>query len=201
MKQNNKRPLVFLISGVARSGKDTFAAALMEEMERNGCRVELFKFADALKTALGRTLEWIGVDDGNNKPMEIAYTENDKIKPYVRDALVSIGKLSRFCDKNVFARHLVTQVCGFIEFNADDRRPVAVVADWRYSNEYAVARDCLDAEVVTVMIQRPGYEPANDEEASSLFDITLRGLVMHNRMAADAGTLRGMAKETARLYL
>lgn len=201
MKQNNKRPLVFLISGVARAGKDTFAAALMEEMERNGCRVELFKFADALKTALGRTLEWIGVDDGKNKPMEIAYTENDEIKPYVRDALVSIGRLSRFCDKTVFARHLVTQVAGFIEFAPGDRRPVAVVADWRYSNEYTVARNCLDAEVVTVMIQRPGYEPANPEEEHSLFDITRLGLVMHSRMATDAVTLRGMAKETAKLYL
>lgn len=201
MIKTEKTPLVFLISGVARAGKDTFAAALMSEMEMNGCRTELFKFADTLKHALGKTLEHIGVEHAK-KPMEIAYTEEQEMKPFVRDALVSIGRLSRFCDNRVFARNLVADVSTFLEFCPSGRRPVAVVADWRYTNEYFhVKAQLADVHVVTVHIRRPGYEAANEEEARSLADLALNCPIMHDRIAADPVTLRGMAKEIARTYL
>lgn len=199
-KPNDRKPLVFLITGVARAGKDTFAAALSEEMTRNGSKVETFKFANVLKTALARTLEWMDVEKEGLKPIDIAFTESENLKPRVRDALVSLGKLARHVDSSIFARHLVTEVCGFIEFCPWDRRAVAVVPDWRYVNEYEICKKYLDAEVITVEIQRPGYEPANDEEAESLSLIFSSVQIKHIRVAADPITLRGMAKEIAYIY-
>lgn len=197
-----KRPVVFMITGVARAGKDTLAAALVEEMMRRGNHAEVFKFATILKDALAVTLDYMKVGGKRSRPLDIAFTEDDALKPYVREALVAIGRLSRHVDSEIFARHLLTDIQGWIEFAeaSHDMRPVAIIADWRYKNEYLLLARQLDAHIVTVEMQRPGFGPANAEEESSLKDLMVGTPVMHTRSAVDPAGVRAIAAELAHLY-
>jgi hypothetical protein len=197
---NERKPLVFLITGVARAGKDTFASALIEEMERSGNRVELFKFSNLLKAVTARCLEWLDLTEDGKKPAEIAFTESEELKPIVREVLVALGKLGRHIEPGVFARHLITDISGFIEFCPNGDRPVAVVSDWRYVNEYEFCKKYLDANVITIEIMRPGYDADNDEEEKSIKDIFLKINIDHRRMASNPAMLKSMAKEIANIY-
>lgn len=199
---NPKRPVVFMITGVARAGKDTLAAALVEEMMRLGNHAEVFKFATILKDALAVTLDYMKVGGKRSRPMDIAFTEDDDLKPYVREALVALGRLSRHVDSEIFARHLLTELQGWVEFSdrAHDLRPVAVVADWRYANEYLLLSKHLDAHLITVELQRPGFGPANFEEDNSLQDLMHRTPAAHVRMAVDPKGVKAIASELAFMY-
>jgi hypothetical protein len=197
---NERKPLVFLITGVARAGKDTFASALFQEMERNGNRVEQFKFANLLKTVTARCLEWLDLSEDKKLPIEIAFTESEELKPKVREVLVALGRLARHIEPGVFARHLITDISGFIEFCPNGDRPIAIVSDWRYINEYDFCKKYLDATIITVEIMRPGYDPDNEEEEASMKDIFLKLNIDHRRMASNPAMLKSMAKELANIY-
>jgi hypothetical protein len=197
---NERKPLVFLITGVARAGKDTFASALLQEMERNGNRVEQFKFATLLKTATARCLEWLDISEDKKAPIEIAFTESENLKPKVREVLVALGRLARHIEPGVFARHLITDISGFIEFCPNADRPVAIVSDWRYFNEYEYCVKYLDATIVTIEIMRPGYDADNEEEGASIKDIFAKVKIDHRRMASHPAMLKSMAKELANIY-
>lgn len=197
---NERKPLVFLITGVARAGKDTFASALLQEMERNGNRVEQFKFATLLKTATARCLEWLDISEDKKAPIEIAFTESENLKPKVREVLVALGRLARHIEPGVFARHLITDISGFIEFCPNADRPVAIVSDWRYFNEYEYCVKYLDATIITIEIMRPGFDADNEEEGASIKDIFAKVKIDHRRMASHPAMLKSMAKELANIY-
>jgi len=195
MENKNNQPLVFMITGVARAGKDTFAAYMMEKFNVNGSRCEVFKFADVLKERANDVLRAMGV---YKQGVVDFHAEDFKVKH--RGLLVELGRTLRGVDKDIFARHLNAQVALFMDYAPLDVRPVALVSDWRYLNEYLFLAKHLDAQIVTVEIQRPGFGPANDEEAGSLADMMSSMQILHTRLAVDPSGIRAVASEIYHIY-
>ena len=195
MENKNNRPLVIMITGVARAGKDTFAACMMEKFNGNGNRCEVFKFADVLKERANDVLRAMGVFKAGERDF---HAEDFKVKH--RGLLVELGRTLRGVDKDIFARHLNAQVALFFDYAPLDVRPVALVSDWRYLNEHVFLTKHLDAQIVTVEIQRPGFGPANDEEAGSLADMMSSMQIRHTRLAVDPAGVRGVASEIYHIY-
>jgi len=195
MMPKNTKPLVFMITGVARAGKDTFAACLMEHFNGNGCRAEVFKFADVLKDRANDVLRAMGVFKAGERDF---HAEEFKVRH--RGLLVELGRTLRGVDKDIFARHLNAQIHMFLDYAPLDVRPVALVSDWRYLNEYLFLAKHLDAQIVTVEMQRPGYGPANDEEAGSLADMMASMQILHTRLAVDPAGVRAVASEIYHIY-
>jgi len=191
----NTKPLVFMITGVARAGKDTFAACMMEQFNSNGNRCEVFKFADVLKERANDVLRAMGVFKAGERDF---HAEDFKVK--YRGLLVELGRTLRGVDKDIFARHLNAQVHLFLDYAPLGVRPVALVSDWRYLNEYTFLTKHLDAQIVTVEIQRPGYGPANDEEQASLSDLMVSMQILHTRLAVDPAGVRAIASEIYHIY-
>jgi len=88
----------------------------------------------------------------------------------------------------------------FLDYAPLDVRPVALVSDWRYLNEYLFLAKHLDAQIVTVEMQRPGFGPANDEEAGSLADMMASMQILHTRLAVDPAGVRAVASEIYHIY-
>ena len=195
MENKNTKPLVFMITGVARAGKDTFAACMMEKFNGNGNRCDVFKFADVLKERANDVLRAMGV---YKQGVVDFHAEDFKVKH--RGLLVELGRTLRGVDKDIFARHLNAQVALFMDYAPLDVRPVALVSDWRYLNEYLFLAKHLDAQIVTVEIQRPGFGPANDEEAGSLADMMASMQILHTRLAVDPAGVRAVASEIYHIY-
>ena len=195
MENKNTKPLVFMITGVARAGKDTFAACMMEKFNSNGNRCEVFKFADVLKERANDVLRAMGV---YKQGVVDFHAEDFKVKH--RGLLVELGRTLRGVDKDIFARHLNAQVALFMDYAPLDVRPIALVSDWRYLNEYLFLTKHLDAQIVTVEIQRPGFGPANEEEAGSLADMMASMQILHTRLAVDPSGIRAVASEIYHIY-
>ena len=191
----NNKPLVFMITGVARAGKDTFAACLMDHLARNGDRCEVFKFADVLKDRANEVLKEMGVFKADERDFHA-----EEFKVANRGFLVELGRTLRSIDKDIFARHLNAQVHSFFDYAPLGVRPIALVSDWRYLNEYSFLATHIDARFVTVEMQRPGYGPANEEEEWSLKDMMGSMPILHTRSAIDPAGVQAIASEIAHLY-
>lgn len=144
-----------LVCGFARAGKDTFAKGIIAGA-KDAKRVA---FADALKYALMQATHALGIHVDY-------FSDADKLQD--RDALVEFGRAMRRRDKNIFARSVVNTL-----MTLNDGQTL-VVSDWRYINEYDVAKEVCDKWAInlhTVRIVRHGWKAANDEEAMSLQEI------------------------------
>jgi hypothetical protein len=156
-----------LVSGYARAGKDTLAHGLLEWSRKPSGKVA---FADALKDSCNVYLADLGLPgDFHNEEFKVTY----------RDFLVLAGRFARSLDRDVFARHLAAWVPLMV---TNDGQPVqtVVAADWRYLNEYKVARNVLEPlgwTVRAVNIQTAGLVAANDEEAWSIDEILCAGVI------------------------
>ena len=195
MNTKNNKPLVFMITGVARAGKDTLAACLMEYMARGDSRCEVFRFADVLKDRANDVLRSMGVFKAGERDF---HCEEFKVKN--RAFLVELGRTLRGIDKDIFARHLNASVHSFFDYAPLGVRPVALVCDWRYLNEYTFLSSHIDAQFVTVEIQRPGWGPANEEEEWSLKDMMSSMQIQHTRSAIDPTGVKAIASELAHYY-
>jgi hypothetical protein len=195
MNTKNTKPLVFMITGVARAGKDTFAACMMDNMTRSGDRCEVFKFADVLKDRANDVLRAMGVYKAGERDF---HAEEFKVRN--RAFLVELGRTLRGIDKDIFARHLNASLHSFFDYCPLGVRPVALVSDWRYLNEYSFLSTHIDARFVTVEIQRPGFGPANEEEEWSLADMMASMQILHTRSAIDPAGVKAIASELSHFY-
>jgi len=85
-----------------------------------------------------------------------------------RPLLVEFGRAMRRRDKDIFARQIEHNLMGM------KTGQTLVVSDWRYHNEYAVAKQACDQYAVklhTVLIVRHGWTAANEEEAVSMQEV------------------------------
>jgi hypothetical protein len=144
-----------LICGYARAGKDTFAKGLIAAAQ-DATRVA---YADPIKYALELAAHTLGLG--------IDY-HDDAEKAVDRPLLVEFGRAMRRRDKDIFARQ--------IEHNLISMKTgqTLVVSDWRYLNEYAVAKQFCDQYAVklhTVQIVRHGWIAANEEEAVNMQEV------------------------------
>lgn len=145
-------PKIVMISGYARSGKDTFASAVINGA-RNAHRVS---FAHELKEVANKTLWMLGLGHID------MHRDEDKVK--YRDLLIGIARAARAADPSIFARLACRRI--------DEIRGAGahvVITDWRYSNEHEYLCDKYgNQNIVTVYLDREGNLPAHDEEKYSV---------------------------------
>lgn len=159
-----------LICGFARAGKDTFAKGLIAGAKD----AKRMAYADNLKDALALAAHSLGLGINYHDEAE---------KAVDRNLLVEFGRAMRRRDKDIFARQ--------IEHNLIGLQPgkTIVVSDWRYLNEYAVAKQACDQYAVklhTVQIVRHGWTAANEEEAVSMQEV-IEGVPFDETIYATSG--------------
>lgn len=153
MRREFKAPqTIVLLSGYARSGKDTFA----EGMTRHSPDIKRIAFADALKDAANDYAYTLGLSGVN--------FHNETFKAMHRDTLVAMGRFARSIHKDVFIFNLTE--------SANRERGHVVVPDTRYINEVVVTKQIMGEvrgwRVVHLHIETEGVGPANEEESSSI---------------------------------
>lgn len=165
---------IILISGYARSGKDTLATALLAEFAKANKEAAVTKFAIALKRALQLALNDVGLGHID------VFTEDTAEKEILRPLLVEFGKYCRAKDKDVFVKRTLKDAGELLEQGKD----AVMISDCRYLNEAKLVRafgreNCW--QVSRLAIYRQDIGPANDEEAKSIDDLRA------NDHAEDAG--------------
>jgi len=129
---------ILLLSGYARSGKDSVANLLEEEY---GYR--RFAFADALKDMVAATTGIsVTLFHSVQKDTPIG-TLGFEGKTY-RDLLIEIADQKRAIDPDVFSRVVATQII------ASDAARV-VISDWRYKREESFLRSTLDPALYQIV--------------------------------------------------
>jgi hypothetical protein len=174
-----KKPVVVLISGKKRSGKDTYATALKEALERKGKTVSVLHFADELKNIVYNKMRpiwdtiWqaIGIaytqmPDEERSPVFDEYLDiptqpspNGDKTELERTALQVMGtEVMRYIDENIHVnltkRNIEAQDCDYV-----------LIPDTRFPNEITEIEKSYP--IVSIRINRP----VDTEEA--------RGIVGH----------------------
>ena len=175
---------IVLLSGYARSGKDTFA----EGMTRYSVDVKRIAFADALKDAANNYAFQLGLSGVN--------FHEETFKSAHRDTLVAMGRFARSMHKDVFIFNLTE--------TANRERSHVVVPDTRYINEVVVTKQIMGEvrnwRVIHLHIETEGVGPANEEEAASIREM-LEGTIPDQTYAFkpnSAVTIREVAASVAK---
>ena len=150
---------IIAVSGLAQSGKDTWADFLTALMQYdvNSCR---YKMAESLREAVGSAFASLRIERS-------AWTEIPEEKNLLRPLLVELGKYARAYDEDVFVN-----VCAdLIEEEMLAYMQVAIITDLRYHNEYLCLKALAEKRgwrFLWVHIVKEGNSPANAEEAASI---------------------------------
>lgn len=159
---SNKR--IILISGYARSGKDSLANALLDEFGKVQKEATVTKFANALKAAVQLALNELGLGHID------AFTEDPKLKALLRPLFVEVGKAARAIDKDVFVKRTLKDVGALLE----QGKEAVMISDCRYLNEAQLVRRFCGERGIYVSrlhITRIGTQAANEEEEQSLKEL------------------------------
>lgn len=182
--------VVVAVSGYAQAGKDTFADALEQVVDAR-YEASRFKFAEPLRKATGRALEYLGIEVS-------PWTENKAEKDKLRPLLVALGEYARGENESVFANLLVQELR--YALNADCT--LAIITDLRYANEYALLSNLCKSEghrFLWVHIVRDGSPPANASELQSI--TTLReGNIPDGYYRAESGDIASIKRSAKDFY-
>lgn len=137
------------ISGLARSGKDSFYEKCIPFLEEKGFKYKRFAFADALKEECDPFLkDNVGIS---------AFTENNKEKEIIRPLLVVYGThIRRKMNKNCWIEKIEPKVKDSIS-----EKTFSFITDVRFDNEIEWVHS-LGGD--TIHITRKGISPPNQDE-------------------------------------
>ena len=138
------------IAGVAKVGKDTFCADVLNLLSQQGIKCKRLAFADALKNDLQ---DFLLAKTGVN-----VYTDDPDSKELIRPLMVEYGKLMRDITKG---KYWVDKVKSEVEENLKNNT-TCVISDVRYPNEAQWINSINGG--ITVHLARNGILPANKEE-------------------------------------
>jgi len=142
-------PKIIGISGVARSGKDTFCLLSAKRLNKSKQAVMRCAFADNVKADLHQLLiKKAGIS---------AYTNIDKEKELIRPLLVAYGSdLMRKVDEDYWIKRLELTVKAASQIDA-----TAFITDVRYMNEVEWIKK-QGGKIIH--ITKKGTKPANEQE-------------------------------------
>jgi len=137
-----------------------------------GSSARRFAFADVLKDACDNALWSLGIC---SRAEGLSFHE-EEFKKANRDILVSVGKLARSIDRDIFVRNLCNRITrpalDPMGVPYDDEATLVVVPDWRYLNELEYCKAALVGwNIITVSVHTEGVGPANEEEARSVNEL------------------------------
>ncbi len=113
---------IYLVGGVARSGKDTVTKAFIQRLSNLDIYAKRYAFADELKKQLDPFLRMhLGIS---------AFTEDQKEKELIRPILLAWGKICRDTDENYWAKIVAEKI------RNEPYPHVVIISDYRYPNEH-----------------------------------------------------------------
>lgn len=182
------KPVIVLLTGYARAGKDTFADGFEAANTGDGSRINRISFANSLKAALGYAVEPFF-------PNLSYFNEQAKIED--RALLVEFGRAMRRRDRDVFARSLVDIIERGMTLGL---YPNIIVTDCRYLNEYRYIKEKLSHHfrVVSIYIETSGVGPANEEEGLSIGEM-FREVAFDHQFYFRQNDAQGIRQEGARI--
>ena len=183
------------ISGVARSGKDTFCRLLSQRLAQFGFNPQRYALADELKKAVNPFLQ-------NFCSIDI-FTCGAKEKELVRDLLVAVGKIKREQSHGQFWTGLVEE-----KMREGGPFQIPIVTDIRFNqyhnDEVSWLKSLGGFFVHITRILEDGFElpPANPTEQAN--DSSLKECadlkIIANHSSSDIG-LNGYVEEIISAYL
>lgn len=138
---------ILMISGKAGSGKDTIAKAFKEEFEKHNKKVLIIHFGDPVKFFAKEFYNWDGNKDESGR----------NLLQYVGTSLVR-ATYPRYWGE------LIGKFINAVSYTND--YDVAIIADWRFENEYKAIKQCCELrnKIYTIRIDRfddTGYPYVN----------------------------------------
>jgi hypothetical protein len=155
---------IILISGFARSGKDTLANAIHRQLTRQKRHPHITKFADSLKGTVQGAIEALNLNGFD------VFSEVGADKVRIRPTLVAFGEFCRSIDRDVFVKITLEDISDLLA--GAEYPQFVIIPDCRYANEDRIVRKFAkergNIEVSRIHIQRENNTAANAEEADSI---------------------------------
>jgi hypothetical protein len=185
-------PLILLLAGKSRCGKDTAASLLVDELGFN--RVA---FADALKIMCEPILKAPDSFALHQKDMPLAHEYEeypDARTP--RDILLAYASRCRAKDDRIFARMVVNTISDAVE----DGQQRFVISDWRWPMEETVLTEAFPlSTILRIRITRDGITPLKNSGEVALENTAIYDFHIENN--GSLSTLRDALKSVIRPYL
>ena len=165
--------IIFLLSGYAGSGKDTFADILIQMFESKGKSYKKYAFADEVKKDISNiykdslSSESLLTQEGKAKLIET--TEGVKT---ARQLLIEhSANMKKVHGDNYWAQIVCSQIDSSIDIH--------IISDWRYDIEYETIHSYFHSElIITVRINRPyisvSSDPSEHELDYKIFDYVVK---------------------------
>ncbi|MDR3239493.1 MAG: hypothetical protein LBT44_05340 [Clostridiales bacterium] len=168
-----------MISGKAQHGKDTTAQFLGECMEMDGLKALRVAFADYVKFICAAYYHWTGEkDEAGRQLLQFVSTE-----------------LFRARDTDFWADTVIR----FLKILWNDY-DYALIPDFRFPNEFFRWQEFGVRDVVTVRVERPGFENnLTREQRQHASETSLDNFPFDYRLAAE--DVNALEKQCARLFV
>lgn len=186
--------MIIGVSGVARSGKDTFFSLLKKELSvsRRDLNVSRYAFADQIKLDLrSLLLENFNIDINQCSPEE---------KEIIRPLLVAYGSdVARTINPDFW----ISKLSKKLKTSQVDNQNIDIITDVRYPNEQEFIKNNFKKSCC-VHIERFGFGPANSEEEKnnpllkSNSDYTISWNTFGDRTEVAAPLIHGFINEKIR---
>ncbi|MDR1642026.1 MAG: hypothetical protein LBC41_11370 [Clostridiales bacterium] len=134
---------IVLISGKARHGKDSAAGFIQKRLEEAGKKVLRISFADYVKFVCAKHYGWNGEKDEAGRHI-LQYVSTEIFR--ARDPDFWVDTVIRYA-KTVW-----------------DDYDAALIADWRFPNEYVRWGECGVGTVFRIRVKRPGFDNGLEPE-------------------------------------
>lgn len=176
---------VIVIRGRKRSGKDTTALMLKEEIEARGYSVEIMSFAEPMKdilaTTLGISLEQLDDFKNNNNDVYVDYVTGYDIN--------NCRLMLQMFGTEAMKKHFGDDV--WVNLTRDKIRKstadFVIISDWRFPNEYNVLDNTINFKVQTVHVVNPRVSTSDTHSS----EIALDDFECNHRIMND-GTLEDL---------
>lgn len=153
MEIKEKEPIIYILCGKARHGKDTVAIMIKDYYELNKQKALIISYADYIKTYAKKISDWDGSDD--NKPRELLQVLGTDI---IRKKIDDLFFVSRICED--------IKVYSFF-FDA------IIISDARYPIEIDIPKNNFE-NVKAILVTRPNFNNnLSDKEKQHLSEISL----------------------------
>jgi hypothetical protein len=178
--------MIIALAGYARSGKNTVAEMIREELAARGKRGFEVSFAEPMKAFCEQVFgfDWDQLHGNARERPDTRWTRPDGTPLTARYALQTLGtEWGRNCDPNLWAK------AGVLKAKAISKTGgVAIITDCRFINEAQTVRD---ADGWVCRVSRHGRAHAHASEAEidlipSDFEIDNRGQLIETRAQVSA---------------
>lgn len=198
--------MIVMLSGKARSGKDTVFNILSEFSHTQiftDRQIIRYAFADRLKEIAKKIFNWNGVKDEDGRFLLICIGQilRGDIRNLLRKytGLKNIEKIVFYkkvlsdyfdFDRNIWVDTVANQIQ--MNYNLNE---IPVITDWRFKNEYyrMAMRFGFD-EIVTLRINRPESLYLDDPSETELDDFTFNYIIENN------GSLEDLQQKVLEFY-